>query len=277
MKFEGTEDGNPTEWSLEMLIESSKDPAASRIVYAGQGTADLESMAGFEIVQIGDQQYMKFGEGEGSCMASSGGEGLEGFGELFKPEDLVGGLSDARRAGPDETVNGVRARHYTFDEKGLVGLTGLTRASGEAWVAVDGNYVVKYTLTAEGKDTLFGKANSEGKLTWTYEVTDVNRTVEIKPPAGCEGPAEDIPIMPDATDKSVFGTLISYKSPSAFREVLDFYQDEMPNNGWEASADEPLITDDFASLTYEKDGRKASITLTVDNDQVSVLISIEEP
>lgn len=276
MAFDGSEDGKPVQWTFEMTMEATQDPDASRITYLGSGEEDVSKLSGFEIVRIGDMQYMKFGEGAGNCISSSADEQTSEVGELFQPGDILGGLSDARRAGPDEAINGVRARHYTFDEKALLGLTGLAKAQGEAWVAVDGNYVVKYTLTAEGQDTLFGKANSEGKLTWTYEVTDINQAIEIAPPADCESPAQDIPVMPDATDKSTFGSMITYKTPSAFKDVVDFYQDEMPKNGWKESAEEPLMTDELAMLAYEKEDRKASITITVDNGQVSVLISVED-
>ncbi len=276
MAFEGTQEGKPVQWTFEMKMEATKDPVASRLTYMGSGTEDASKLSGFEIVQVGDMQYMKFGEGAGNCIASSAGEQTSEVGEIFKPDDILGGLSNARRAGPDQTINGVRARHYTFDEKALLGLSGLTRAQGEAWVAVDGNYVVKYTLTAEGRDVLFGKPNTEGKLTWTYEVTDINQAFEITPPADCQGPAEDIPLMADATEKSTFGSMITYKTASAFKDVVAFYQEEMPKHGWQAGSEEPLMTEQMAMLAYEKEGRKASITITVDNGQVSVLISVEE-
>ncbi len=276
MAFEGSEEGKPVQWTFEMKTEAMKDPAASRITYMGSGTEDVNKLSGFEIVQVGDMQYMKFGEGAGNCISYSTGEQPSEVRELFKPDDILGGLSNARRTGPDQTINGIRARHYTFDEKSLVGLTGLVRAQGEAWVAVDGNYVVKYTLTAEGRDVLFGKPNTEGKLTWTYEVTDINQAIKIEPPADCQGPAEDIPVMADATEKSTFGSMIMYKTTSTFREVVDFYQQEMPGKGWKASSEEPLIMEQMAMLTYEKEGRKASITITVEGNQVSVMISVEE-
>jgi len=276
MAFEGTQEGKPVQWTFEMKMEATKDPVASRLTYMGSGTEDASKLSGFEIVQVGDMQYMKFGEGAGNCIASSAGEQPSEVGEIFKPDDILGGLSNARRAGPDQTINGVRARHYTFDEKALVGLSGLTRAQGEAWVAVDGNYVVKYTLTAEGRDVLFGKPNTEGKLTWTYEVTDINQVFEITPPADCQGPADDIPIMTEATEKGTFGSMITYKTASALKDVVAFYQDEMPKYGWQAGSEEPSITEQMAMLAYEKEGRKASIMITVDNGQVNVLISVEE-
>lgn len=276
MAFEGTQEGKPVQWTFEMKMEATKDPIASRLTYMGSGTEDASKLSGFEIVQVGDMQYMKFGEGAGNCIASSAGEQTSEVGEIFKPDDILGGLSNVRRAGPDQTINGVRARHYTFDEKALLGLSGLTRAQGEAWVAVDGNYVVKYTLTAEGRDVLFGKPNTEGKLTWTYEVTDINQAFEITPPADCQGPAEDIPLMADATEKGTFGSMITYKTASAFKDVVAFYQEEMPKHGWQAGSEEPFMTEQMAMLAYEKEGRKASITITVDNGQVSVLISVEE-
>jgi hypothetical protein len=277
MNFEGSDDGTPTQWTFEMRMERTTDPEASRVAYLGSGDEDMGQLSGFEMVQVGDMQYVKFGEGSGNCITTPRDEDSGNVDELFDLDDVMGGLSNARRSGPDQTINGVRARHYTFDEGGLFGSTlGMTNAHGDVWVANDGDWVVKYELSAEGKDTLFGKAESEGKLTWTYEVTEVNARFEIAAPADCESAASDVPVMPDATEKSSMGSLITYKSASTFQEVLDFYQDEMPANGWEPSAGEPLLTGELAMLAYEKEGQKASITITVDSGQVSVMISVED-
>jgi hypothetical protein len=278
MSFDGTDDGQPSQWTFQMDQAFTKNPPASRIAYSGSGDDDMSSVSGFEMVRVNDMSYIKFGAEEGNCIVSSADDDTSTLDDMFALEDVVGGLSNARRAGPDETINGVRARHYVIDQSGLLGgMAGFTQAEGEVWVATEGDYIVKYLLSAEGKDTLFGKANSEGKLTWEYEVSDVNQRFEITPPADCESAASDIPVMPDATEQTTMGAMITYKSASPFREVVDFYQDEMPNNGWEPSGDEPMLTEELAMLTYEKDGKKASITITTDGGQVSVLISIEEP
>ena len=168
---EGGDDAE--QWAYEMDMEYVRDPFAQHVVMRG-GAAE----EGIEITQIGDQSYMVLGEGQ--CVSSSAeGEAMDA--EMFKPDDVIGGLSRARRVRPDESVNGIRCRHYKFDES-AVAWYGFGHAEGEVWVAVDGDYVVKYVLQAEGKDPASGK---EGHLEWVYEIRDVNEPIVIEPPAGC--------------------------------------------------------------------------------------------
>ena len=47
-----------------------------------------------------------------------------------------------------ETVNGIPANHFTFKVSGLGATSGavVNLNQGDYWLAVDGNYIVKYTL-----------------------------------------------------------------------------------------------------------------------------------
>ncbi len=162
--------------TLQMETYFVREPRAERVVMRGG-----EAGEAMEMVQIGDQQYLSFGEGQ--CMSSQAEEGDTLGTEEMQPDEIMGGLQGAQRALPDEVVNGILCRHYTFDEKALVGVSGYSRAQGEVWVAVDGDYVVKYVLEAEGKDPATGK---EGQFRMRYEVREVNSGLVIEPPAGCE-------------------------------------------------------------------------------------------
>ena len=80
------------------------------------------------------------------------------------------GLGSARRVRPDENINGVLCRHYTFDEKG-VSWEGISRVQGEMWIAVEGDYVVKFTMEADGENPF---SKEDGHIEWVYDVRDVN-------------------------------------------------------------------------------------------------------
>lgn len=263
MTFEGTAEGEAEQWVYEMEMEQVRAPFARRVVIRG---TDAEE--GLEIVHIGDRQYVVFGEGQ--CISSSAEEGEALDMEIFEPEDVIGGLENARRVRPDERVNGILCQHYVFDET-AVAWGGFAHAEGEVWVAVEGDYVVKYTLQADGKDPATG---NEGHLVWEYKIRDVNVPITIEPPPGCEAVESEFPIMPDASDVTTMGSRVMYTSASSFDDVLAFYQEQMPANGWGETGDS-FITSDSAMLSYTKEGRTVTITLTGEDGAVLVLIMSE--
>lgn len=267
MVFEsGTGSSEGDQWTIEMDIEYVRDPFAQRFVIQGGGIAGVGE-GGMESVQIGDQQYAVFGD---QCVSTSAGEGDAMDLEIFELDDVMGGLEHARRARPDETVNGVLCRHYVFDETAIT-WTALAHAEGEAWIAVDGDYVVKYTMVADGKDPA---SQQEGHIEWEYELRDVNAPITIEPPAGCEATESEFPIMPDATNMTTMGGMVTYESSSSFDDVQAFYEEQMPAEGWSETGDS-FITSDTAMLSYTKDGRTATVMLTSADGAVSVLITSE--
>jgi len=260
MTFEGATDGDTEQWVLEMDIEYVRDPSAQRVVVRGG-----EAGEGFESVQIGDRQYAVFGEGQ--CISSSADESDAMDAEFFEPDDIIGGLAKAHRVRPDERVNGILCRHYAFDETGIT-WGGFSHAEGEAWVAVEGEYVVKYILQADGKNPTTG---DEGHIGWEYEVRDVNEPITIEPPAGCETAESEFPIMPDASDVTTMGGMVMYTSASSFDDVLAFYREQMPADGWSDTGDS-FTSPGSAMLSYTKEDRAATITLTGEDGAVSVII-----
>jgi hypothetical protein len=264
MAFEGTADGEAESGVYEMDVETVRDPFAQRIVIQGGFVGD-----GFESVQIGDRRYVVFGEGQ--CISSSTDEGDAMDAEVFEPDDVIGGLENARRVRPDERVNGIPCRHYAFDETN-VAWGAFTHAEGEMWVAVDGEYVVKYTLQADGENPITG--DDAGHVEWEYEIRDVNEPVTIEPPAGCDATEGEFPIMPDATDLTTMGGMVTYTSASSFDDVQAFYEEQMTADGWSDSGDS-FTSPGSAMLNYAKEGRTAMITLTSEDGAVSVLIMSE--
>lgn len=268
LKFAGQDaQGQPVEGSLESREEFTKEPRAQRIAITSTGlSSEQAAQSGtFEVITIGDTGYMitQDTDGKTSCISMSSSEDTQLGQGLFSP-DVLGGVSGAKYVNT-ETVNGVKAKHYAWKEGGLAGL-GFTSGQGEVWVATDGNYVVKYTAEATGKTVWFGTGEEEGTITVDYNLTEVNGSFQIEPPSDCAGPATDIPVMADAQDKTAFGEMISYSSPSALADVVTFYSAEMPNNGWQPSG-EPTQMEGFASLEFTKDNREAQVMITYDTEK----------
>ncbi len=283
--FDGKDDqGKDQKGSIQIVQEVVKATNDRRLRYSTEGnlssgspgaagSAASPSGGAYEILQIGDTSYLYSPEGTGDqkCFSYSGGDqGTSQTTELFKPDDIVGGVKDAKLVKRGETVNGIVTDHYTFDQGGLSFGT-FSSAKGDAWIASDGGYVVKYTGEATGKNALFGQS-TEGSFTWEYLVEDVNTIKEIALPAECEGqkPAADIPIPSNATEKNSFGniqTFITVDEPAA---VAEYYKKELPGQGWQAGAGNSL--GDTETLEFTKEGRKLAITITKNEQGTNVIL-----
>jgi hypothetical protein len=271
MTFEGTDSsGNPQSGSFSSVEEFSANPPAKRTSFTGTGTADMGAGGAFELIEVDGQSYSIFGD---TCFSSEATDAPTAS-AMFDPSTVIGGVQASQLIGV-ENVGGVSTRHYLVDLSSLQALSSYTDGKADVWVADPGNYVVKYTFEATGADQFFGFTGSgEGTVRWDYEVNNINQPVNITAPENCGGAPEDIPLMPDAAGVSSFGDLTTYTSATPLADVVAFYQAQMPANGWTESPG-GLAQEGFAQLTFTKDGRTASITITSDpSSGTSVLISL---
>jgi len=74
-----------------------------------------------------------------------------------------------------------------------------------------------------------------------------------------------IPVFPSATAGGESSGMYSYKATAEVTEVVDYYKSEMTKFGWNEFFVMP-DTGSGALLTYEKDGRTATITITSTGD-----------
>ena len=112
MNVTDTAGSGAEESAYEMDMEVVRDPMAQHMVIRGGAAAE----GVFEMFQIGDTRYITMGEGQ--CISTSAeDEAMDA--EMFEPDDVIGGLSNARRVRPDQDVNGIRCRHYEFNETAL--------------------------------------------------------------------------------------------------------------------------------------------------------------
>ncbi|MCR4407853.1 MAG: hypothetical protein NUW24_13205 [Anaerolineae bacterium] len=270
------------ESSMDMVSEYVKEPSARHFIINSTGTSESDTGT-IEYIQIGNQVWMKMGTGEeAGWMQTSSEEEEAAFGEGlfdFAGENFVGELEGARRVLPDEEVNGVLCRHYTFDETMLMGAASwgeLTKANGEVWLSAADGFTVKYTFNAEGQDLMGTTEDRPGRLTMEYEMYDINADIVIEPPAGV-GLPEDIPLMADAKVDAVMGGLIMCSTTSSVEDVVAFYQAEMPANGWTENPDAAYSMEGVAGLEFTKEGRKASLMISYDeeNKKTNIMITVE--
>lgn len=91
---------------------------------------------------------------------------------------------------------------------------------------------------------------------------------------------EDIPVIDEENVVNFFGSenIVSYNSVLDFQTVVEFYQREMPLNGWTPVTRESQVEGNSAVLDFEKLGRTASVALNrnpLDNGAI-VLIMIQD-
>lgn len=88
----------------------------------------------------------------------------------------------------EEDINGVQTNHFTFKISGIGEKSGAvaTINEGDYWLALDGQYIVRYTLNLQVQSAPEG--NSEAKtsiLEVSYELYDVNVPIILTQPEEC--------------------------------------------------------------------------------------------
>ncbi|UCH61222.1 MAG: hypothetical protein JSV61_07000, partial [Anaerolineales bacterium] len=92
------------------------------------------------------------------------------------------------------------------------------------------------------------------------------------------GAPEDIPVVEGERQNFIASSqLVSYFTRLDFQQVVDFYQAQMPANGWSLLEEGIVQAENTATLNYVKADRLASVTLTVNplDNQTIVVITIQ--
>lgn len=89
---------------------------------------------------------------------------------------------------------------------------------------------------------------------------------------------EDIPLYPEDQMNNFFSTqdMVSYSTATSFKDVVDFYKREMLTDGWTSESAGNVETDSTVILNYQKDSRKAIVTISINpaDSQTLVLVVI---
>lgn len=264
--FEGKdENGEQVNTQSEVLQEvaENKDQRL-RMSNASQNNA-------IEMFTIGDVRYMYSQEvDEAKCISFSSDDAISPPDTMFSPQDILGDTGEARLEEKAVMLNGVRTDRYVIEMSQGMGLLSGGEMKAEAWVAQEGNFLVRYKGTATGKTILFD--NAEGTITWDYQLEDINNVSEIELPEICaaQAPAADIPLPDNATERSQFGGVTSFLTEDSPEDVAEFYQTELPRQGW--GEKEVSELGNLRLLTFTKGERTLNITINPDDKGTTVLI-----
>ena len=282
--WKGTKAGQPAEGYIDMRSAFVREPAAREMQLEAKGMdqAGAQTPSKVSFIQVGDTAWMYESQSNNWMQLPAGESSFaDGF---FKPEDLMSSfdVNKGQRSLLPEEVNGVSCYKYTFTEKDFTSSTSesVKNASGEAFIAVDGGYVVKMGINADVSYTKSGQMFDEGTIKLVFDLSDINKPITIEPPAEAKaqtGGRADLPKLPDAKIELSTSELISYRTASSVKDAANFYETEMPNNGWAAGENnKDLIMDESAILSYTKAGEKANVIVSKDDKGTSVMISISK-
>jgi hypothetical protein len=305
ISWDGTAtDGSAVSGSMELFIEFVREPRAQHIGIGGDfpGLEELGVAEGttMEIYVVEDTMYMNlFGSW---LQMPADEESTAEFEDMafVASEDMLQDLSDITYEGR-ETYNGIETKHYSFDETSFdpADMEGMEieEASGNVYIAVDGNYVVHMDVSMTGLNLALPTGDVDqtlqnGTMDVMLDLYDINEpfTIELpeealsaeglpftEPEPG-EGVPADMPIPDDAEELYASPSgLITFESPSSTEELADFYQTEMPTNGWTEIKVEQIM--DMFDMEYSKDNRTATFTIAPPaegSDRATVFITIVE-
>ena len=87
-------------------------------------------------------------------------------------------------------------------------------------------------------------------------------------------PPPDIPVMED--NQNLFATrdLVTYTSGKSFADTIEFYQTQMPANGWVFQEDQSIESDNTSILSFEKPDRSVLLSVTHSDDVTNVTLAI---
>ncbi|MBA3869031.1 MAG: hypothetical protein H0X30_07750 [Anaerolineae bacterium] len=263
LSFEGTRGGQPEHWSHTYVMLATQTPAVHQLTI---DTADDPASQVFKLQTIDTIYERTAGT---TCVAS----GIEQDGAqtgILEPAGLLDSVIGADEAGT-ENINGVDANHYTFDERAH-GAAGIAKSIGEIWVAAEGDYLVRYKLENTGGVEYFG-GDLEGKLTWLYDLTDVNQPLVINLPADCGIGIVNVPVLPDAVDVLRASGLTTYTTTTNLADATAFYQEQFLALGAKSSF-EPALTDTSALLEFTQGDQLTSVIIATQDGITTVIVAV---
>jgi hypothetical protein len=281
-----SEKGDGTTEEMTMEMAATRDPAAQHIIITG-AIAEGEKV---EVVQIGNQQWVQFGENWIQSQVEE--EDTFDFSQEdlpFSAEDINDEALDNAKYVGKETVNGLPTRHYTIDTSSLGAemlgwesmVDNIEEASMDVWIVDKADlpaFAARTIIEAKGSAPE-GQAEAVVNLYMSMDVTDVNADFTIEPPEDAEsaGLPEDIPVYPNRQNQTSMGGMMTFETEDEFATIVEFYTSEMEASGW-SPGEGNMSTDTMEMQNWTKDARGVQLMISADEDTdlTSVTIILQE-
>lgn len=261
------------------IVTNVDPPARQMSISSPEADPTTGELSTLVMTQIGNQAYMITPEG---CIsiASDMFDPEEFTSGFTSPDQWLGGLDNARRIRPNETINGVEARHYRFDDLTFnLPEANISGASGDLYVADDGDYVTRYTFSYSVAEGFFSSEDGPGVVTYEFNLLDVNAPVDIQAPEGCEGADSEFPMLDDAASTMSMPGIITYSTAYSVEEAVSFYKETLAAEGWTYDEGASMTTGEFNILAFTREGVTLNVNISADQDsgQTTVMLLKNEP
>lgn len=193
VSFDGARGRQPTSGSAQGMLEATNSPDARHLqaTLKGDTFSQLGIPATVEAYHVNDTIYFQDPR-DGAWVGVP-----ERLASRFlpdgipSPEDYIELPVTAVRQPGWRTINGILTQRYTFDLEDLANGHHYQDAEGTIWVAVKGDYVVRYEATLSGRHENLAAGGVElmdsGTISVMYELSDVDDDLTIKAPHGARG------------------------------------------------------------------------------------------
>ncbi len=248
--------------------------------------------ATYQLISIDDTTYIKMGDQWISAPRDQAGDESQTF--SINIDEFASNLEDLDKVGT-ETVNGIKATHYTYKDESVYDsmlgdiLSSLKKENeniddydkgnvvtqSDIWIANDGKYPVKAETTVEAtfKSKVSDKQISV-KAHTLVEISNINGDITIEPPADAPKPGEvsvpgfepgTFPIPDQTTVDGSMAGMTTMTSQLSVDEVTAFYDEQLTSMGWTKT--EGIMP------TWTKDGNSFTLMITPgDNNTTSIVI-----
>jgi len=254
---------------MKMYVEFVREPKAQRILIESIENGQKQETS--EMIFTEGTLYIRSGDRWTALQSEDMEEVLQSTGWWGTPDSFLA-QSKGRYVGK-ETINGIPTKHYHFSRQALLGfslLKNIKEARADVWVSPKYNVFIKVALHWEG----FGEEDKGlGTFDLVSTLSDINKKIEITPPAGIEKPSvpEDIPIMKGASKLNLAENMINYQVAKGQDEVINYYKAQMQAKGWKMG--QSVVPN---MLQFSKEGRTATIMIEEENGQTTITIIIQK-
>ena len=177
--FTADDSGHTSAYQYDAEVNTADQ--AVHIVLNIEGDAAMELPANtVEIIWIGTEMWIKAGR-QPWMPVPEGVKALPFDEQVLAVSDLLPYVEHFDKV-DERTINDIPCAYYTYDADNVPTQYGYISGTGDICVALDGGYVVHYTLDGSGTFESEGYFTGSGKIDLVYDVDGVGDSIVIEPP-----------------------------------------------------------------------------------------------
>lgn len=202
--------------------------------------------------------------------------------------NLISGLSQNIEAAKS-TVSGI-ATQVLKEQEPLATARAIATELAASHLAETAKALVTEVSQSGAVETLQALATAQGptlnetmQAFLTQEAPAIKETAQAyltRVPPISPLPPSDIPLLEGEKENLIITeNTISYLIALSYQQVLSFYKEKMPQNGWTYQTSSSIESENSAILNYTKENRAVTISINSNpaNEKTIVVITIENP